>query len=430
MEFSKIGLDPAIAKAIKELGFVAPTEIQQQALPLLIQGEDVIGQAKTGTGKTAAFGICILERLLASKKEPPAPGYPLAVVLCPTRELAVQVAGEISKLGKYLGAKVVAIYGGQEIEKQIKALSAGADVVVGTPGRVLDHLARKTLSLSKAKIVVLDEADRMLDMGFREDIDKILQSAPADRQTLLFSATLPPDVLELAKKYMKSPQEIRVSADSPSVEAIKQYYVEVPRHAKFQALLWLLKKEKPTLAIIFVKTKISAERLSKSLQASGFYCLALHGDMSQRKRDLSMSAFRKKHISILVATDLASRGLDVEGVSHVINFDLPSDHYSYIHRIGRTGRAGKSGKAISLVFPDQLPALRSIEEMTKSKIEPIALDAALFPPPKSPFFAPKISPFSRKRKPLATQKEGTHRKTQHPSRPRSSRGHHYFGRQN
>ncbi|MEM4554260.1 MAG: DEAD/DEAH box helicase [Candidatus Anstonellaceae archaeon] len=375
MEFSKMGLDGAILKALDELGFVRPTPIQQQALPLLIQGEDLIGQAKTGTGKTAAFGICILERLLGGKASTYAkPNRPSALVLCPTRELAVQVAEEIKKLGKYLDVRVATVYGGQEIEKQFKALSEGADVVVGTPGRILDHMERKTLLLDEVKIVVLDEADRMLDMGFREDIEKILQATPTNRQTLLFSATMPKEILELGRKYMKFPQEILVSEDSLSVKSIKQYYVEVSKFDKLNAFLTLLSQKKPPLALVFVRTKKGADKLNQILQERGFRSMALHGDMSQSKRNRSMDAFRKSQVNILVATDLASRGLDISGVTHVFNYDLTDDPYTYLHRIGRTGRMGKDGEAISLVFPDQAGIISTIEKIINSKIEKINVE--------------------------------------------------------
>jgi len=383
MEFSKMGLDPAVLKALTEMGFKSPTPIQEQGIPLLMQGEDFIGQAQTGTGKTAAFGICILEKLFAGGKGKfVEPSHPHAFVIVPTRELAVQVGVELEKIGKYTGARVLAVYGGADIERQISQLRQGVDIVVGTPGRIMDHMERKTIHLDKIEVVVLDEADRMLDMGFRDDIEKILATTPRSRQTLLFSATLPPEILELGKRYMHSPQELRVSGDEIAVRTIKQYYVETSKFDKLNVLLTLLVQKKPTLALIFVRTKHGADRLNEILADRGYKSLALHGDMSQNKRDRSMEAFRKAHINILVATDLASRGLDVTDVSHVINYDLTDDPYTYTHRIGRTGRMGKNGEAISLVFFDQTSIIPIIEKVTDSKVEQLKVEVKLEELPK------------------------------------------------
>ncbi|VVC01238.1 putative ATP-dependent RNA helicase [uncultured archaeon] len=372
MGFTKLGLSPSIMKALTEMGFSKPTPIQEQGIPLLLQGEDLIGQAQTGTGKTAAFGICILERLAVY---PSTDGRKVrALVLAPTRELAVQITGEIQKIGKHLPVRTLAVYGGQDIEKQLGPLHAGVDIVVGTPGRLLDHIERGTLKLENVEVVVLDEADRMLDMGFIEDIEKILKKTPASRQTLLFSATMPAEIAELSKRYLKSPQEVRVSEDSLSVKNIRQYYVEVSKFDRLNALLILLAQKKPSLALIFVRTKRGAERLNDILADRGFHSLALHGDMSQNKRDRSMEAFRKKHINILVATDLASRGLDVTDVSHVINFDTTDDPYTYVHRIGRTGRMGKEGEAISFIFFDQSSLIGILEKVADTKMEQIKIE--------------------------------------------------------
>jgi len=372
MGFSKMGLNPEIYKAISEMGFSKPTPIQEQAIPLLLQGEDIIGQAQTGTGKTAAFAICILERIAAM----PTIGRRAvrALVLAPTRELAVQITGEIQKIGAHLPARTLAVYGGQDIEKQIAPLHAGVDIVVGTPGRLLDHIERGTISLSNVEVVVLDEGDRMLDMGFIEDIEKILQKTPPHRQTLLFSATMPPEIVELSKRYLKTPQTISVSTDSLSVKNIKQYYIETSKFDRLNILLMLLKRENPGLALVFTRTKMGAERLNGILSDRGFHSLALHGDMSQNKRDRSMEAFRKQHINILVATDLASRGLDVTDVSHVVNYDLTDDPYTYLHRIGRTGRMGKEGKAFSFVLFDQVSLISIIEKVTDSKMEQLKVE--------------------------------------------------------
>ncbi len=367
MGFTKMGISPNILKALVGMGFSKPTPIQEKAIPLLLQGEDLIGQAQTGTGKTAAFGICILERVFSIEHQKP--GKVRALVLTPTRELAVQVTGEIQKIARHHHAKVLAVYGGQNIERQLKPLASGVDIVVGTPGRLLDHIERGTLKLENVETVVLDEADRMLDMGFIEDIEKILRKTPKERQTLLFSATMPKEILELSKKYMNAPQKALVSQDSLSAKNIRQFYIEVSKFDRLNALLVLLKEQQPDLALIFVRTKRGADRINEILSDRGFNSLALHGDMSQNKRDRAMRAFREKKTNMLVATDLASRGLDVTGISHVINFDMTDDPYTYLHRIGRTGRMGKRGMAISFVFFDQANLIGIIEKVTDSKME-------------------------------------------------------------
>ncbi|MFA6490224.1 MAG: DEAD/DEAH box helicase [Candidatus Micrarchaeia archaeon] len=392
MGFSKLGLNPSIMKALTEMGFSSPTPIQAQGIPLLMQGEDLIGQAQTGTGKTAAFGICILERLLATRHKS---GKVRALVLTPTRELAVQVSVELQKIGKYVPFRTLAVYGGQSIEQQITPLRHGVDVVVGTPGRLLDHIERNTIQLGDVEVVVMDEADRMLDMGFIDDIEKILKRIPTSRQTLLFSATMPSQIKELSKRYLKSPQEVMVSEDSLSVKNIKQYYVETSKFDRLNAMLILLAQKKPALALVFVRTKRGADRINDILQDRGFSSLALHGDMTQNKRDRSMEAFRKKHISILVATDLASRGLDVTDVTHVINYDLTDDPYVYLHRIGRTGRMGKEGEAISFVMFDQTGLIPTIEKVTDSKMEQLKIDVKPEFLPKRVRFTPHESDSGR-----------------------------------
>ncbi len=371
MGFSKLGLSHNIMRALTDMGFKAPTPIQEQGIPLLLQGEDLIGQAQTGTGKTAAFGICILEKLALSHAKK---GKVRALILAPTRELAVQIAGEIGKIGVHCQSRILAVYGGQDIARQMGPLRTGVDIVVGTPGRLMDHMERGTIDLSHVEVVVLDEADRMLDMGFVEDIEKILQKTPKGRQTLMFSATIPPAIMDLSKRYMHAPQELRVSEDSLSVKSIRQYYVETSKFDRLNILLTLLVQKKPALALIFARTKRGADRLNDILLDRGFKSMALHGDMSQNKRDRSMEAFRKGHTHILVATDLASRGLDVTGVTHVINFDTTDDPMTYVHRIGRTGRMGKDGEAISFVFFDQTGLISIIEKMTDSKMEQIKVE--------------------------------------------------------
>ncbi|VVC01967.1 putative ATP-dependent RNA helicase [uncultured archaeon] len=459
MGFTKLRLSHNVLQALTEMGFSKPTPIQEQAIPLLLQGEDLVGQAQTGTGKTAAFGICILERLFSGVAHTTHENKVRALVLTPTRELAVQVTGEVANIGRHLPVKILAVYGGQEIEKQLRPLSQGVDVVVGTPGRLLDHIERGTINLKDVELVVLDEADRMLDMGFIEDIEKILSKTRQDRQTLLFSATMPSSIRELSKKYMKAPVEVSVSEDSLSVKNIRQYYAEVSKFDKLNVLLALLVQKKPHLALIFVRTKRGADRINEILLDRGFRSLALHGDMSQNKRDRSMEAFRSKHINILVATDLASRGLDVTGVTHVLNYDTPDDPYTYVHRIGRTGRMGKEGEAISLVFFDQASLIPIIEKVTDSKMEQLKIEVKPEELPKRVRFHASES----RREFHGGRREGGHghggrregghgrreggregghggrreggRGRGHGSsppadRPYSSRGHQYFGRRN
>ncbi|MCX6771126.1 MAG: DEAD/DEAH box helicase [Candidatus Micrarchaeota archaeon] len=371
MGFTKLGLSHNILGALAAMGFKTPTPIQAQGIPLLLQGEDLVGQAQTGTGKTAAFGICILEKIaLAPAKK----GKVRALILAPTRELTVQIAGEIGKIGVHSQSRILAVYGGQDIERQIGPLNSGVDIVVGTPGRLLDHIERGTIKLDAVEVVVLDEADRMLDMGFIDDIEKILGKTPKNRQTLMFSATMPPAIMELSKRYMHAPQEVRVSEDSLSVKSIRQYYVETSKFDRLNMLLALLVEKKPALALIFARTKRGADRLNEILVDRGFRSMAFHGDMSQNQRDRSMDAFRKSRINILVATDLASRGLDVTGVTHVINYDTTDDPLTYVHRIGRTGRMGKDGEAISFVFFDQTSMISIIEKVTDSRIEQLRIE--------------------------------------------------------
>jgi len=381
MGFEMFGLSEPLMKAVMEMGFEIPTPIQEQGLPLLLQGEDLVGQAQTGTGKTAAFGLCILERWMGVKPQDKPPfrqgcATPYALIMAPTRELAIQVGMEMNKLGKFTGAHMVPIYGGQELEKQTREFGRPVDIVVGTPGRILDHLQRGSMDLSRVQVLVLDEADRMLDMGFMDDVVDIIKRTPATRQTLMFSATMPREVINVSYEYMKSPQSVKVSEDKITVDKIRQYYVEVPdpRH-RLPLLLGFLKEKQPKLAIIFARTKRGADRLGEILDRKGFKAMTLHGDLTQRQRDHAMQMFREGKIHVLVATDLASRGLDVFDVSHVINYDLPEEHTTYIHRIGRTGRAGAEGEAVSFAFPDQKTWMEELEKMTGVKVEKIEVQA-------------------------------------------------------
>jgi ATP-dependent RNA helicase DeaD len=376
MEFRELGISSKILEGITLLGWKEPTPIQAESIPLLMQGEDLIGQAQTGTGKTGAFGICILERILAAGHI----GKPIGLVLAPTRELAMQVCKEIEGMGSRMDVSIAAVYGGQDIERQIRQLRDGADIVVGTPGRILDHLDRGTLDLSGVQVAVLDEADRMLDMGFVEDVEHILKNTQQKRQTMLFSATMPEPIKQLSMRYMVHPQHIRVGEDTLAVEKIKQFFIEVTRFNRLPVLMTLLMKKKPGLALVFCRTKMGADRLEEILGDRGFEAMCLHGDLSQNKRDRVMAAFRSGKLHMLVATDLAARGLDVQGITHVINYDMPGDSYTYIHRIGRTGRVGADGEAITFVFTDQLNELYSMEKLAGTKIEKLEMPEEPMPP--------------------------------------------------
>ena len=342
--FSDLGVSEEILRAVEDMGYTQPSPIQAQTIPLLLQGADLIGQAQTGTGKTAAFGIPIIDRIDSSNIKPQ------ALTLCPTRELAVQVEGEIVKLTKY-NRKIssTCIYGGEAIDRQIRSLKKGVQIVVGTPGRIMDHMDRRTLDLSQVSIIVLDEADEMLDMGFREDIEKILSSMPIERQTVFFSATMPKPILELTRKYQTDPEIIKVLRKELTVENITQLYYEVRSGLKTDLISRLINLHQYKLSVIFCNTKRVTDEVTEELTAKGIPAEALHGDLSQAQRTKVMNKFRKGHCSVLVATDVAARGIDVENVQAVFNYDLPLDDENYVHRIGRTGRAGKSGTAISFV---------------------------------------------------------------------------------
>ncbi len=362
-EFEKLNISNEILKVVGELGFEAPTPIQAQAIPKVKEGHDIIGQAQTGTGKTAAFSIPLIDKVTPSDKSVQ------ILVLTPTRELAMQVADEITKFSKYLhGVKAVAIYGGQPIERQIKALKQGVQIVVGTPGRVLDHIKRKTLKLGGVKGAVLDEADQMLDMGFIEDIESILNEMPEEKQTLMFSATIPKEIEQLAKKYMKKPVKVKVVHKELTVPQIAQYYYEVKPHEKVESLCRILDMEKAELGMIFCNTKKGVDDLVEKLQSRGYSVEGIHGDMRQVQRERVMKKFRDGTTDMLIATDVAARGIDVDNVALVVNYDLPDNFEYYVHRIGRTGRAGKLGLAYTLVIPRQLRTLKALEGYAKTKI--------------------------------------------------------------
>lgn len=361
--FEELGLCPEIMKAIKNMGFEEASPIQAKAIPVMRTGKDIIGQAQTGTGKTAAFGIPLLEKIDPKNKKLQ------AVVLCPTRELAIQVAEEIRNLAKYMHAiKVLPIYGGQEIVKQIRSLKSGTQLIIGTPGRVMDHMRRKTIKMEDVHTVVLDEADEMLNMGFREDIETILEGVPEDRQTVLFSATMPQAILDITKKFQKDAQLVKVTKKELTVPNIEQYYYEVRPKNKEEVLARLLDIYTPKLSVVFCNTKRQVDLLVNGLLGRGYFAAGLHGDLKQAQRDRVMQGFRSGKTDILVATDVAARGIDVEEVEAVFNYDLPQDDEYYVHRIGRTGRAGREGRSFSFVSGKEVYKLKEIQRYCKTKI--------------------------------------------------------------
>ncbi|WP_067837564.1 DEAD/DEAH box helicase [Amphibacillus sediminis] len=361
--FQSLGISQPIMKALEKMGFEEATPIQEQTIPLGLEGKDVIGQAQTGTGKTAAFGIPMIEKI--DKKTRKVQG----LVVAPTRELAIQVAEELHRLGKFKGLRTLPIYGGQQMDRQIRGLKEGPHIVVATPGRLLDHIRRKSINISEVHTAVLDEADEMLNMGFIDDIRDILKAIPEERQTLLFSATMPKEIRNIATTLMRDPAEVKVKSKEMTVSNIDQNFIEVHEKQKFDALTNLLDIHVPELAIIFGRTKKRVDELTEGLQARGFRAEGIHGDLTQGKRMNVLKKFKNGRIEILVATDVAARGLDISGVSHVYNFDIPQDPESYVHRIGRTGRAGKTGVAISFITPREIPHLHLIEKVTKSKMK-------------------------------------------------------------
>ncbi|MCR3922606.1 MAG: DEAD/DEAH box helicase [Firmicutes bacterium] len=360
--FNEFGISEGVLKAISLMGFEEATPIQEEAIPVALAGGDLIGQAHTGTGKTAAFGVPLAERLQTNLSAIQ------ALVVTPTRELAVQVAEELNKIGQFMGVRTLPVYGGQDIGRQIRGLQKRPQIIVGTPGRLLDHIRRGTVRLDSVKTVILDEADEMLNMGFIEDIEAILQETPPERQTLLFSATMPRPIQQLAQRFMKDPKVIAVRSKEVTVPNTEQFHMVMDERQKFDILCRLLDTQSPALAIVFGRTKRRVDELNEALSKRGYSAEGIHGDMTQARRDTAMRQFKEGIIDILVATDVAARGLDIEGVTHVYNFDIPQDPESYVHRIGRTGRAGKSGVAITFVTQRELSHLRVIENGTKRKI--------------------------------------------------------------
>jgi ATP-dependent RNA helicase DeaD len=364
--FKELPIRGEILKSLNELGFDTLFPIQAQAIMPLLEGKDVIGQAQTGTGKTAAFGVPMIQRLDLSVR-----GVQ-GLVLAPTRELAVQVADNLSKFGKYAKIRVLPVYGGESINKQIHALNGTVHIVVGTPGRVIDLMKRNVLNLSAVKIVVLDEADRMLDMGFLEDVEYILYKTPRDRQTSLFSATIDDAVMRICNKYMKKPEQILVSKDEIAVTHMKQFYTVINQHGKFEALCNILRQDDVEKAIIFCKTRRDTSRVSDQMHRKGFRVQALHAGFTQAQRDRAINDFKTGRLSLLVATDVAARGLDIQGITHIINYDVPNDPPVYFHRIGRTARKGTTGTAITLVSYGEMSNFHNIKSLTKTRIEELS----------------------------------------------------------
>ena len=364
LRFEDMNISNEICRAVLDMGFEEATPIQSQAIPVILEGKDIIGQSQTGTGKTAAFGIPLLERINPEDRRLQ------ALILCPTRELAIQVSEEFRKLLKYKdNIRVLPIYGGQPIDRQIAALRKGTQVVIGTPGRVMDHMRRRTIKAETVQMMVLDEADEMLDMGFREDIETILVKIPEEHQTLLFSATLSPEILDITKRFQRNPEFIKIVRKELTVPNIEQYYFDVKEKTKLDALCRIIDVYDPKLAMVFCNTKKRVDDLVEMLQGRGYFAEGLHGDLKQEQRDRVMRAFRTGRTDILVATDVAARGIDVDDVEAVFNYDVPQDEEYYVHRIGRTGRAGKAGKAFTFCVGKEIYKLRDIMRYTKTKIQ-------------------------------------------------------------
>lgn len=365
IRFDELNLDARILRAVTDMGFEAASPIQGQAIPVQLDGRDMIGQAQTGTGKTAAFGIPLLEKVEPESRKTQ------AMILCPTRELAIQVAEEIRRLAKYMsGIKVLPVYGGQEIVKQIRSLKGGVQIIVGTPGRIMDHMRRKTIRTDEIRTVVLDEADEMLNMGFLEDMETILSQLPGERQTVMFSATMPQAIADIARKFQKDPVMVKVVKKELTVPKVTQYYYEVKPRTKVEVMCRLLDLYSPKLSVVFCNTKKQVDELVQALQGRGYFAEGLHGDLKQEQRDRVMDSFRNGATEILVATDVAARGIDVDDVEAVFNYDIPQDDEYYVHRIGRTGRAGREGRAFSLVVGSEVYKLRDIQRFCKTKIIP------------------------------------------------------------
>ena len=364
MKFTELNLSENILAAVEKAGFVEPSPIQELTIPLALEGKDVIGQAQTGTGKTAAFGLPTLDKIDTSRN------LVQALVIAPTRELAVQGQEELFRFGREKGVKVRSVYGGSSIEKQIKALRSGAHIVVGTPGRLLDLIKRKALKLENVETLILDEADEMLNMGFIDDLEFIIKATPTEtRQTLLFSATMPDAIKKIGVKFMKDPQHVKIVSKEMTSDLIDQYFVKTKEFEKFDVLTRLIDVQKPELAIVFGRTKRRVDEITRGLKLLGYRAEGIHGDLAQQKRLAVLRDFKNDNLDVLVATDVAARGLDISGVTHVYNYDITQDQESYVHRIGRTGRAGKSGLSITFVSNNEMGYLRAIERLTKKEMK-------------------------------------------------------------
>ena len=362
MKFKELELSPELLKSVERAGFEEATPIQSETIPLALSGKDVIGQAQTGTGKTAAFGLPMLEKIDTNRNELQ------GLVISPTRELAIQTQEELYRLGRDKRVRVQAVYGGADIGRQIRGLKDRPHIVVGTPGRMLDHINRHTLKLGTVETLVLDEADEMLNMGFLEDIESIITRVPDQRQTLLFSATMPPAIKNIGVKFMKDPVHVKIKTKEMTADLIDQYYVRAKEYEKFDIMTRLFDVQSPELTIVFGRTKRRVDELARGLEARGYRAEGIHGDLSQQKRMSVLRSFKSGHLDILVATDVAARGLDISGVTHVYNYDIPQDPESYVHRIGRTGRAGKGGMSVTFVTPNEMDYLHVIENLTKKRM--------------------------------------------------------------
>ncbi|MDZ5499912.1 degradosome RNA helicase CshA [Enterococcus cecorum] len=365
MKFTELNLSEELLSSIERSGFEEATPIQEATIPLALEGRDVIGQAQTGTGKTAAFGLPMLEKI------DPNNAQLQGLVIAPTRELAIQTQEELYRLGRDKKSRVQAVYGGADINRQIRQLKNRPHIVVGTPGRMLDHINRHTLKLSTVQTLVLDEADEMLNMGFLEDIEAIISKVPEQRQTLLFSATMPPEIKNIGVQFMQNPEHVRIKTKEMTADLIEQFFVRAKEYEKFDIMTRLLDVQIPELTIVFGRTKRRVDELAKGLEARGYKAEGIHGDLSQQKRMSVLRSFKNGDLDILVATDVAARGLDISGVTHVYNYDIPQDPESYVHRIGRTGRAGKMGVSVTFVTPNEMSYLHVIENLTKKRMTPL-----------------------------------------------------------
>lgn len=367
IDFKTLGISLELEKVLERNGITVPTPIQEQAIPQLLDGKDIIGQAHTGTGKTFAFMLPIVENIDITKP------YIQALIITPTRELAIQITNEAKKLAQAKDISILAAYGGQDVERQLRQLKRGVNIVIGTPGRLLDHIRRKNIDLSGTKMVVLDEADEMLNMGFLKDVEEIIYKTSKTRQTMLFSATMPKQLRTLAAKYMKSPVEVQVQGEKVTLDEINQVAIETTDRGKQDALCSIIDEERPFMAIIFCRTKRRVKALNYDLRSRGYNSDEIHGDLTQAKREKVIKAFRDMKLQLLVATDVAARGLDIEGVTHIFNYDIPEDPESYIHRIGRTGRAGETGKAFTFVTPRDRQELVAIENKIRKNLKTITV---------------------------------------------------------